>query len=227
MGAVNVLAKAVDLCHNFGVPTREENIPLYVYFYRKETTMKKVLKIICLILAIVVVGYAVLFVVNTSKNKKPAITNELVVQKLEAVSELTAARLTYKGLLTFEEGEIPLLTKKAFFMEYLAEIEAIVDLSAANIDCTDTFLRITLPKIKASKVVIDPQSIKFTDSKFALINWSGKEDALDAMKHAQADVEENANLDQLIATAEAQTTLLLQNLFADLLGERTLEIIYK
>ena len=158
---------------------------------------------------------------------KADITNELVVSKLEAVSELTTARLTFNGLLHYEEGKIPLLTKKAFFMTYCAEVKAGIDLSAVEVEITDAALTLSVPEPTVQSIYILPDSIKFYNESSALFNPEGKEDAIDAIAEAQADVQAKADIAQMLDTARSQTELLLENLFVDSLDGRAFVIRYQ
>ncbi len=168
-----------------------------------------------------------LLLVFAFSGRKTNLTNELVASKLEAASELTTARLTYNGLLHYEDGKIPLLTKKAFFMLYCAEVEAGIDLAAVDIHMTKDTLTLTLPEPAIQSIHIVPDSIQFYDESRALFNPDNKEDATEAISAAQADVEEKADIAQMLDTARNQTELLLQNLFADALEDRTLVIRYQ
>ena len=158
--------------------------------------------------------------------QEPVITDTLVASKLEAVSELTTARLTYNSLLHYEDGKIPLLTKKAFFMTYCAEVEAGIDLSAVDTAITDDTLTLTLPEPIIQSIHVIPDSIQFYNEKNALFNPETKEDAVNAIARAEADIQEKADIGQMLDTAKTQTEL-LTGLFADAIGERALVIHYK
>lgn len=155
------------------------------------------------------------------------ITNEMVVAKIEAAGELTTAKLTYNGLLYYEEGKIPLLTKKAFFVVYQAKVDVGIDMSQIDVDVTNSTVRITAPEPGIQLVYVDPASIKFYDDKAALFNKDDKNDAVDAIAAAEADVRENADIAQLVDLAKSQTVLLLENLFEGSIGERELVVKFK
>ena len=53
----------------------------------------------------------------------PQITNTLLAGKIEGMSELTTAKLSYNGFLQSADGNIPFLTKKTFFMTYHADVK--------------------------------------------------------------------------------------------------------
>lgn len=182
-----------------------------------------VVGIIAVLVVVLIVGF---FAVRLFLPKEPEITNELVAAKLEEASELTTARLTYNGLLHYEEGSVPLINKKAFFMVYCAEVEAGIDLSQVQVDVRDDEVLVMVPEPGIQDIYIDPESITFYDEQTALFNPNDREEAIDAIAEAEADVRERAGIEQLIDTAKTQTTLLLENLLQDTIGERTLAITF-
>ena len=174
---------------------------------------------------ILVIAAAVIFVTNKVTQKdEPQITSSFISNKLEMVSELTTAKLTYNGLVYYSDGSIPLLTQKSFTMTYRAEVRAGVDLSQADIKITDKEVRLTLPAVQILDTVVDSDSIQFYDEKAALLNWGKKTDVLDGMTAAQKDVEEKADFDSLKAEAKTQTRQLLTGLFTGAIGERELVV---
>lgn len=183
--------------------------------------MKKGLGLVLVLAVLAGVWFAV-----THREKGPELTNELVASKLEPVSELTTARLTYRGLLHYEEGKVPFLTKKAFFMVYEAEVSAWIDLSEVEIEITEEQVTVTLPSADEDhlKIYVLPDSIAFYNEKAALLNWESKEDAVTALAKAEADVRENAGVPQLMAAADQQAEALTEQLLADCLDGRTLVI---
>ena len=69
--------------------------------------------------------------------KEPELTSAFVSGKLEAVSELTTARLTYTGLIKYSEGKIPFLTKNSFSMIYTARVRAGIDIQIGRASCRE------------------------------------------------------------------------------------------
>ena len=86
---------------------------------------KIIAAVIHLIMTIIIVAalFGLIFVIGKmiEESRKPDITNTYISSKLETVSNLTTAELTYNGLIHYEEGDIPILTKKSFSMVYRAE----------------------------------------------------------------------------------------------------------
>ncbi len=181
--------------------------------------------LICVLTCAVLVCGGVI-VYQQRQNQKPEITDTLIAEKVEEAGELTTARLTYNGILHYEDGSIPFLTRKAFFMVYRAEVTAAVDLAGVKVAQNGQTVVLTFPE-ETLDIQIAPDSIEFYDEHAALFNWSGKDDAVDAIQAAKADVEEKANLELLRETARNQTEHLLTNLLQDFIGERTLQIQYR
>lgn len=160
------------------------------------------------------------------REKGPELTGELVASRLEPASEWTTAHLTYRGLLHYEEGKVPFLTRKAFFMVYEAEVSAWIELSEVEIEITEEQVTVTLPSADEEhvKIYVLPESITFYNEKAALLNWESKEDAVTALAKAEADVRENAGVPQLMAAADQQAEALTEQLLADCLDGRELVI---
>lgn len=178
--------------------------------------------------SILIIAIAAIFVTyRLTKKDEPEITNTFISEKLEAVSELTTAKLTYTGLVRYTEGNIPFLTKKEFNMLYRAGVRAGIDLSQANIDVTDSEVKLTLPKAEIQEISVDADSIQFYDESFALFNGEKREDTVEALKVAEEDVRENGNMEDLMAEAQEQTEILLTGFLDELIGDRTLVISYR
>ena len=156
--------------------------------------------------------------------KEPKITTEYITGKLEVASELTTAELTYTGLVRYEDGSIPWLTKKGFTMKYTATVKAGIDVSKIEVDVTSKNVIVKLPDTELLSVNVDSNSINFYDQSYALFNWSDKEDVTTAIQAAENDVAANANVDELKAKSEEQTEKLLRGLLEDVIGDRELII---
>ncbi|WP_294815560.1 DUF4230 domain-containing protein [uncultured Gemmiger sp.] len=154
----------------------------------------------------------------------PQITNTLLAGKIEGMSELTTAKLSYNGFLQSADGNIPFLTKKTFFMTYHADVKVGFDLSAVEIEISDSAITITLPPMNEPEITIDPESIKFYNKDAAIFNWTTKEDAVEAIKAATADVNENADIASLKEQSDSQARTLLTSLLKDYLDGRNLII---
>ena len=156
--------------------------------------------------------------------KKPEITTEYITGKLDVASELNTAELTYTGMVKYEDGSIPFLTKKAFTMIYTATVKAGIDFSEIKVDVNDNSVVVTLPEAKVQSVYVDPNSIDFYDESFALFNWTDKEDITTSIARAENDLKANADMSELLKKSEEQTERLIRALLEDAIGDKQLVI---
>ena len=155
----------------------------------------------------------------------PEITASFISNKLEPMSELVSAKLTYNGIIEYTDGNVPFFTQKAFLMTYHAEVKAGIDLSKISIDVTDKDVTITLPDEVSVDIKIDPDSVKFYAEKKAIFNSEDKDDAVDAIKAAEENVLAHGGIDELKKTAQEQASLLISGLVTEIIGDRNLIII--
>lgn len=187
-----------------------------------------IVALIALLIVMMIIGTLAVVGVMGMKfytdSKKPQVDSAFISNKLEAVSTLSTAVLTYNGLIKYEEGEIPLIDKKSFSMVYSAEITAGVDLSKVESEITDTQVILILPEVEIQDMDIDENSVQFYDNQISLFNWTEKEDTLDAISLAKDDVREHADISGLKLKAKDQTETILEGLFEGAIGDRELVI---
>lgn len=195
----------------------------------KEGSNKGLVKTI--IRGIIVLGVcacvvAVVFAVKDMNERaaEPEITSTFVSEKLQDCSELSSAELAYRGMVSFQDGNIPFLTQKAFQMLYTAEIRAGVDLGQAQVSVSDAELRIDLPAVEVQTLTVLPDSLEVIDEQRALLNWTSREDTVKAMQYAEDDALEHADLAGLKQRASEQTNKLINSLFEGFIGDRQLVV---
>ncbi|MCH3968005.1 MAG: DUF4230 domain-containing protein [Atopobiaceae bacterium] len=127
-----------------------------------------------------------------------------IQEQISGISELATAKLDYRGLVRYEDGDIQFINKKAFTMLYTAELKAGVDLSQATVEVSGRTITVTLPEATVLSESIDPNSLSFYDQSYSLFNWENKQDTQNALELAQDDVEEKADTTTLISTADQQ-----------------------
>ncbi|MDO4313853.1 MAG: DUF4230 domain-containing protein [Eubacteriales bacterium] len=174
--------------------------------------MKKV-KFICLLAAALLfaaAGFAGARYIY--REPEPVISTAAIEEKLIQCSLLTTARLEYRGLVQYSEGEIPLINKKGFSMIYDAQICAGIDLSQADIAVDGDTIRITLPKPSIQSIEINPDTVEFYDEQYALFNWTNKEDVTTAMEYARQDAQVHADSSELLAQAKEQAHTVIETL---------------
>ncbi len=168
-------------------------------------------------------GIGIFVYIQFFSPKEPELTSSFVNGKLEAVSDLTVSELSYTGLIRYSEGKIPFLTQNSFSMMYTASVRAGIDLSKAQVTVTGDEVVITLPECQVQSIDVDPESITFYDERFALFNWTEKDDIIDTVSAARQDVSEKADLDSLLKQAAVQTKALIGGLLSDVIGDRELK----
>ena len=177
--------------------------------------MKLILKSIAFILGcLVLLGVGFYGGMNYQAPEEPTIEVAALEAQIADCSELTTSKLSYTGFVSYEEGQIPLLTKKAFSMTYVAEARAGVDLSKARVTLSNNVIHVTLPEATTQAVSIDPDSLTFFDEQRALFNWQERDDSAVALRAAEDDVKTKIDQTQLIAEAEAQAQLVVKELLA-------------
>lgn len=142
-----------------------------------------------------------------------------VAEQLERSQELATARLSYRGLVRYEEGEIDLINKKAFTMVYDASVTAGVDLSKAKVSVSGRDVSVELPAAEVQGIEIDPDSLQFYDEKFALFNWQNRTDTAKALQVAQDDAEAKVDESKLVKTAADQAKETVETMLAPFTGE--------
>ena len=156
--------------------------------------------------------------------KEPTITTDYITGKLDVASELTTAELTYTGVLKYEDGSIPFLTKKGYSMVYTATVKAGIDFSQIQVDVKKDSVVVTLPEAEIQSVYVNPNTIDFYDESFALFNWGDKTDITKSIAAAENDIQTNADTGALIDKSNMQTERLVRALLEDAIGDKKLII---
>ena len=163
------------------------------------------------VLAVVAVVFVYIFLYN----KEEKITPSYLGTKLTKVGELTTVKLNYTGFLEYHDKGIPLFNKSDFLMTYEANARVGIDLEEVEIevDNPNKLVTLSIPKAEILDVKIDPNKIKYYDTKFALFNVNEKEDG----NKAQALAEEQAYKDLtemgVLESANEQALTLIKGLY--------------
>ena len=155
---------------------------------------------------------------------EPVISVQTYDMKLRAIGELTTGELVYDGLVTYEKGNIPLLTKHGFLMTYSSTVRAGIDFSGVNIREVGDSWVITVPYAEIQTVTIDPESLSFYDTKNALIKGDEKEDVSEALVAAEQNVYEMADLDRLCRIADDQVERMVYEVLGDVAEKKEIRI---
>ena len=159
------------------------------------------------------------------EEKKPEITSAFISSKIDEVSDLTSAEMTYNGVIYYKEGDIPFITQKSYTMSYTAEIRAGIDVSEVKVNVVGNTVVVKLPETEIQSINVDPNSVNFYDESHALFNWDNKKDGVEAIKNAEADVEANADLQELKSKATKNSKEIIENIIKDAVDEDTQIVI--
>ena len=191
-------------------------------------TFKNILIALLALLLILALGIGYLMLSGRMANpfeqqKQATITAEQVEEQLEKCSDLTTAKLTYKGIVHFTEGQIKYLTKNEFNMQYAAKAIAGIDMTKVTVDVQDPAdgnpgkVVITVPKATLQDLSIDENSLAFYDEKTALFNKVNHEDVQDALVAATEDAKKNMGKKALIAEAQSNAEDVIRSFVSSVL----------
>lgn len=191
--------------------------------------MKKIHMITVVVASVALIMVGFLGARLLEKDNDVKVSAVSIEERLSKCSDLTTARLDYRGIIRYEDGDIQYINKKSFSMIYDAQIKAGIDLSQTEVSVSGRKITVTIPKPEIQDIVVDPDSLEFYDEKLALFNWTKKEDTAKAMEYAEEDAEEKAAHTELIKQASEQAktviTTLLVPVTEDSGEEYTFEII--
>lgn len=189
--------------------------------------MKKIHVITALVasIALITVGFLGARLLEKEDNMK--ISASSIEEKLSKCSDLTTARLDYRGIIRYEDGNIQYINKKSFSMIYDAHIKAGIDLSQAKVSVKGKKITVTIPKPEIQDIVVDPDSLEFYDEKLALFNWTKKEDTAKAMKAAKEDADQKAAQTDLIEQASEQARTVITTLLTPVAEENSEEYSFE
>ncbi len=171
--------------------------------------MKKIHIITAIIASIALITVGFMGARLLEKNNEPKVTATSIEERLSKCSDLTTARLDYRGIIKYEEGDIQYINKKSFSMIYDAHIKAGIDLSQAKVSVKDKKITVSIPEPEIQDISVDPDSLEFYDEKLALFNWTKKQDTQKAMEKAEEDATEKAAKTDLLTQATDQAKTLV------------------
>ncbi len=136
-----------------------------------------------IILALLIGGIAGALFLLSRKPAQPELTADMIETRIEQVSKLTTAEMTYAGMIRYTDGDIPLLTRKHFNMTYQAKINVGIEAADITYEITDESVIIRLPEAKMlDQVNVLPDSLQFFDEQKALFNPTDHEDTQLALR---------------------------------------------
>lgn len=181
---------------------------------KKQSIWRKNNRLLITVLCIVAVFVLVLGIYVFFYNKKEKITGEYLGTKLTKVGELTTVKLNYTGFLHYHDKGLPIFNRSDFLMTYEANARVGIDLTKVTpeVDELNKTVWLTIPKAEIQDVKVDPSSIKYYDSGFALFNLDEKEDGNKALELAEKEAEEELDEMGVLESADEQALTLIKGL---------------
>lgn len=177
--------------------------------------MKKIRTLIIIIAALALVAVGFLSAKLLSKNEnKVTISATSIEERLTKCSSLTTARLDYRGIIKYSDGDIQFINKKSFSMIYDAHIKAGVDLSKASVTVAGNTIKIAVPDPEIQDITVDSNTLEFYDEQFALFNWTDKSDTAKAIEYAKEDAQTKAESTDILTQAKEQAKTVIETLLS-------------
>lgn len=150
---------------------------------------------------------------------------DYISEKIEKISSLQTAKITYGCMVDYSSGW-GLLTGKSFSMFYEATAYAGIDVKEITVKEANGKFIIQLPAAKIiDRPIIDPSSFVFYDKENGLLNHLNPEDTGTALEYAQKDVYYQSTTDQLLELADSNAVSVIKNLLLCFIEENQFEII--
>ena len=183
--------------------------------FLKNTKVK--IGILIALLLIIAVGGGWIFLYNG----KEKVDTEYISAVLQKSSELTTAKFNYTGMSEYEDTGIPIINKSDFIMVYKATARAGIDMEKVEIEVKDDMkiIYIKIPKAEVLDVKVDTETIKYFDTKFALLNVNEKEDSNKAIALAEKSAEKEIANVGVLEMADEQAETLIKGLLKDVVPE--------
>ena len=167
----------------------------------------KLIAIIVVIIAIVVLGFLIY-------RKNYFVDTKYIHNKLEKASELTTAKLTFTGITKYSDDGIYIINRADFTMVDKASVRIGIDLSKVKVD-KDVMKRkviVTIPNANVLEVHVDPSSIEYYDTKFALLNFDSKNDSNKAQAAVEGKAKEEVKNMGVLEMANEQAETLIKGI---------------
>ena len=177
---------------------------------KKSTLFLGVILLLLLFCSVFLVGGFCGFAVDQMVTKaltKPTHINSIAMQnQIRTMSELATAKVSYQGMISYEEGKYNFIDKKSYNMIYQSEVKAGVDLSKATVvaDEANKKIIVKLPDPEILSVYVDPSQTQFYDEHYSLFNLPDSSTGTDAMQLAEKDSLEHVDEQALLDAAKKQ-----------------------
>lgn len=181
--------------------------------------MKKARTLIVIIAALALIAVGFLGAKLLNKSNKVTVSAASIEERLSKCSSLSTARLDYRGIIKYSDGDIQFINKKSFSMIYDAHIKAGVDLAKASVQVKGNTVKITVPEPEIQDITVDSNTLEFYDEQFALFNWTDKSDTAKALEYAKEDAQVKAEATDILTQAKEQAKTVIETLITPITSD--------
>lgn len=185
---------------------------------REKHEWKKIIKHpVFLLICVAITCFLIGFFSRGKRSSEPEITETLLANRLEDISELAATNYHYTNMGKFEDQadfygwKVP-LTKKSFIISYDGLIKAGIDLKELQLKISRKKIIITLPKSKILSHEIKEDSIEIYDETKNIFNPIQIEDYTSFSADQKGKMEQKAAENGLLTEAEEKVKSTITNL---------------
>lgn len=207
------LAIRAAICYNIVSISNKKS----VHDGRKQ--MKKIKLIVTIVATVLLLVAGFMAARFLNRDAEAVVSATSIEERLSKCSSLSTARLDYRGIVKYTDGDIQFINKKGFSMIYDAHIKAGIDLSKAQVTIKGKKIRITVPAPEIQDVTVDSGSLEFYDEQLALFNWTDKSDTVKAIEFAKQDAKEKASQTDILSQASEQARTVIETLLLPVTSE--------
>lgn len=194
----------------------------------KKPLKKKIFTVCGVIVVLVLVSISIVNFMDNEDMRKKFVTHQQVVyaeeltQILEESSELTSAKIQTTGIVDYVDDGVKYVNRADFTMMFKATVRAGIDLEEIEITVNEPekTVDVVIPKSRILETTIDPESIKYFNTKFSIFNPNEKEDATTAMTLAKKKAEEEAPDTGILELADTNNKNLIRSLLTEITTKR-------
>lgn len=170
------------------------------------------------IIAIVII---VLIVSIFNMNLRPEVDSKYLYATLEKSHELIASKLKFSGISEFHDTGIPIINRSDFKMTYHAEAQIGVKTDEIKIEKNKANREyiVTVPKAQVLSIHVDPKSIEYFDTHFALLNTNEKEDGTKALELAEGKAKQEVADMGVLRLADSEVAKVINDLLEKVIPE--------
>lgn len=190
--------------------------------------MKKIKTIAALILTVILIAAVsgtVLYVKN--KDKDDTVPLEHV---LEDASDLITQKMIITDVFEDSKGNIPILTKNKFLIQYQTTVMAGFDVSETTVQETEDQVLVKIPhcQIDEESIKIKSEDLKFYDTNFALIRVD-TDGVLELISEAEEHARKQASSDEygFLEAADENAVKVVRQLYENAVDGKEVVVEFK